>query len=139
MLNLFLRSILVLALLFGLLFAVGMAVLTYAGAPWWTAAIFALGVVFLQYLLGPWILQLVYKIEWTEPQAVDPDLAEFINRVCAEKHIPHPRFGLIHDGNPNAFTFGHYPGDAAWSSGWIARNARRSWPTSWGTSRIGTL
>ncbi len=112
MLNLFLRSILVLALLFGLLFAVGMAVLTYAGAPWWTAAIFALGVVFLQYLLGPWILQLIYKIEWTEPQAVDPELADFVNRICAEKRIPHPRFGLIHDGNPNAFTFGHYPGDA---------------------------
>jgi Zn-dependent protease with chaperone function len=25
---------------------------------------------------------------------------------------PAPRFGLIDDGNPNAFTFGHYPGDA---------------------------
>ncbi|TET55269.1 MAG: hypothetical protein E3J64_00550, partial [Anaerolineales bacterium] len=31
---------------------------------------------------------------------------------CEEKNLPFPRFGLIHDGNPNAFTFGHYPGDA---------------------------
>ena len=112
MVNLFLRSVLVLALLFGLLFAVGMAVLTYFEAPIWIAVVFALGVLFLQYLLGPWILQLVYKIEWRDPESVDPALAAFITRVCNDKKIPIPRLGLIHDGNPNAFTFGHYPGDA---------------------------
>src|SRR3972149_11036128 len=112
MVNLFFRSILVLALLFGLLFAIGMAALTYLEAPIWRAVFFALGVLFLQYLLGPWILQLIYKIEWTDLQALDPTLSDFVSRICSERGIPPPRFGLIRDGNPNAFTFGHYPGDA---------------------------
>ncbi|MBN1485056.1 MAG: M48 family metalloprotease [Chloroflexia bacterium] len=112
MLNLYLRSFMVLALLFGLLFGVGMAVITYLDAPIWIAFVFALGIILLQYLLGPWVLQLIYKVEWVEPASVDPELAAFIERVCEDKNIPHPRFGLIRDGNPNAFTFGHYPGDA---------------------------
>ena len=112
MINLFLRSALVLALLFGLLFAVGMGVLAYFDLPLYFSLVFALGVLLLQYLLGPWILELIYKIEWHNPQAVDPALAEFIARTCAAKKIPVPRFGIIRDGNPNAFTFGHYPGDA---------------------------
>lgn len=112
MIDLFLRSVLVLTLLFGLLFAVGMGVLAYLDMPLWPSVLFALGVLLLQYLLGPWILQLVYKIEWHTPETVDPELAQFIARVCADSKIPVPRFGLIHDGNPNAFTFGHYPGDA---------------------------
>jgi heat shock protein HtpX len=112
MVNLFLRSFLVLALLFGLLFGVGMAVLTFVDAPPWIAIVFALGIVFLQYLLGPWILQLVFKIQWPDLESVDPELAAFLRRTCAEKKIPLPRFGLINDGNPNAFTFGHFPRDA---------------------------
>jgi heat shock protein HtpX len=112
MVNLFFRSILVLALLFGLLFAIGMAALTYVGAPVWLAFAFALGVLFLQYLVGPWILQLIYRIEWADPQALDPALWDFVTRTCSERSLPVPRFGLIRDGNPNAFTFGHYPGDA---------------------------
>lgn len=112
MINLFLRSMMVLALLFGLLFGIAMAVLAYVDAPLWIGVVFALGILFLQYLLGPWILQWIYKIEWRDPASVDPALADFVENVCAAKGIPLPRFGLIHDGNPNAFTFGHYPGDA---------------------------
>jgi heat shock protein HtpX len=112
MVNLLFRSLMVLALLFGLLFAVGMGVITYLDAPPWVAVAFALGILLLQYLLGPWILQLIYKIRWVDPESVDPDLAAFIQRACDEKGLPSPRFGVIDDGNPNAFTFGHYPGDA---------------------------
>jgi heat shock protein HtpX len=112
MLNLFLRSLIVLALLFGLLFAVGMAVLTYFDLPYTYAVLLALGVLFLQYLIGPFILQLIYKIQWRDLADVDAELARFVERTRAERGIPRPRFGVIQDGNPNAFTFGHYPGDA---------------------------
>lgn len=112
MINLVFRSALVLALLFGLLFAVGMAVIVYFGLPSWLAVLFALGMLLLQYLLGPWIIQWIYKISWISPDDVDPVLSDFIAGVCAVKNIPLPRFGIIDDGNPNAFTFGHYPGDA---------------------------
>ncbi|NIM96391.1 MAG: M48 family metalloprotease [Anaerolineales bacterium] len=112
MLNLFIRSVMVLALLFGLVFAIGLAVLWYFDMPLWISIIFAVGVVLLQYAIGPWILELIYKIQWKKMRAVNPDLADFVENVCAAKGIPLPRFGVIEDGNPNAFTFGHYPGDA---------------------------
>jgi heat shock protein HtpX len=112
MLNLFLRSFIVLALLFGLLFAIGMGVITYADLPVMVAVIFALVILLLQFLLGPTIIQWIYKIEWREVTDVDPQMAAFVERVTAERNIPQPRFGLIQDGNPNAFTFGHYPGNA---------------------------
>jgi heat shock protein HtpX len=112
MVNLFLRSALVLALLFGLVFALGMAVVVYFDLPSVVAVAFALIVLLLQYLLGPFILQLIYKIEWRDVRGLDSELADFMERVCRERKIPMPRFGVIRDGNPNAFTFGHYPGDA---------------------------
>jgi heat shock protein HtpX len=112
MVNLLFRSILVLALLFGLLFAVGMAVLFFTGASLGFALFFALGVLLLQYLLGPAVLQFLFKIEWRTAENVDPALASFMHRVCTQRNVPYPRFGVIRDGNPNAFTFGHYPGNA---------------------------
>lgn len=112
MFNLFLRSIVVLALLFGLLFAIGMVIVFYFDLPIGFAAVFATGIVLLQYLLGPWILELIYKIKWTDMRSTDESLARFVENTCAAKGIPFPKFGIIDDGNPNAFTFGHYPGDA---------------------------
>jgi heat shock protein HtpX len=112
MFNLFMRSVMVLAFLFGLLFAVGMAVMFFFDLPTIFAVLFAIGIVLLQYLLGPWILELIYKIQWRDMQSVDPSLANFVENICAAKGIPLPKFGIIEDGNPNAFTFGHYPGDA---------------------------
>ena len=112
MFNLFMRSVMVLALLFGLLFAVGMAVMFYFNLPTVFAVLFALGIVLLQYLLGPWILEMIYKIQWQDMQSLDPNLATFVENICAAKGIPLPKFGIIEDGNPNAYTFGHYPGDA---------------------------
>jgi heat shock protein HtpX len=107
-----LRSTLVLALLFGLLFAVGMMIVVYYDLSIWVAVAFALGTLALQYILGPAIIQMIYKIQWVEPERVNPELARFIEETCASRGLPHPRFGVIDDGNPNAFTFGHYPGDA---------------------------
>jgi Zn-dependent protease with chaperone function len=36
-------------------------------------------------------------------------LRDFVTRVCAEQGMKVPSFGLIHDGAPNAFTYGHTP------------------------------
>jgi Zn-dependent protease with chaperone function len=112
MVNLFLRSTLVLALLFGLLFAVGMMAVAYFDLPIGVAVAFALGALALQYLIGPYIIQWIYKIRWIGPERVSPELGRFIEEACDHRKLPVPRFGVIDDGNPNAFTFGHYPGDA---------------------------
>ncbi len=112
MFSLVLRSVMVLSLLFGLAFAVSMAAMWAIGASWVFALIFAIGLLGLQFLIGPWIVQWIHKIDWRDPQTVDPELATFIEAICLQKGLRVPRFGIIHDGNPNAFTFGHYPGNA---------------------------
>ena len=112
MANLVLRSAVVLALLFGLVFAVGMMINVWPGMPTSALALYAVFVVFLQYLIGPFIVQWLFTIDWVEPEDLSPELAAFTRRVCAEQGIPLPRFGLIDDGTPNAFTFGHLPRNA---------------------------
>lgn len=67
--RLHLRSMMVLSLLFGLLFAIGMAAIYYADLDLSVAIVFAVGVILLQYAIGPYIIQWIYKIEWTAPEA----------------------------------------------------------------------
>ncbi len=116
MLNLALRSLVVLGILWGMVFAVGVAVL-YASGLEGTAALtlgllFALAVGSVQYLISPLIIEWIYRINWMPLDAVDPGIAAAVGAVCRERRMREPRFGVIEDGNPNAFTFGHYPGDA---------------------------
>lgn len=106
------RSALVLSLLFGLVFAIGAAVLWTTGAPVWIALVFALAITGLQYAIGPLIIQWIFRIEWCAPEAVAPGFAAWLTETCAARGIPVPRVGVIPDGRPNAFTFGHTPGNA---------------------------
>ncbi|MHB0999244.1 MAG: zinc metalloprotease HtpX [Armatimonadota bacterium] len=106
------RSLLVLGLLFGLLFAVGTTVLWHYNMPIWYALVFAVFVVGLQYLLGPVIIGWIFKIRWVMPSEVSPRLSAFLVDACKEARIPEPKFGIIDDGNPNAFTYGRTPKDA---------------------------
>ncbi len=110
--GLFLRSMMVLGLLFALLFAVGMAALYVADLDLSYAVVFAVGMLLLQYAIGPFIIQWIYRIEWIPVEGLSPRLQQFVQSCCRGADIPVPRFGIIHDGNPNAFTFGHYPGNA---------------------------
>jgi heat shock protein HtpX len=106
------RAILVMALLFGLVFAVGTAVMYSLEAPVQYAILFALAVVLLQYAIGPRIVEWVFKIRWVAPEDLGPETASFLRDLCARKGIAVPRIGIIEDNNPNAFTFGHVPADA---------------------------
>lgn len=110
--HLFFRSMLVLTLLFALLFAVGVAAIYALDLDLRAAVLFALALILLQYAIGPQIIQWIYRIEWMPAEQADPHLAAFMRHCCAQADIPEPRFGIIRDGNPNAFTFGHYPGNA---------------------------
>jgi len=53
---LFVRSMLVLGLRFGLGFAIALAALAYVGASWYWGIAIALGMIFLQYLVSPYML-----------------------------------------------------------------------------------
>lgn len=114
--TLWVRSLMVLALLFGLLFAVVMVIATVLEfGPTLTVAL-ALAVVALEFLIAPflldWTLRWLFRFDWVDPDSVDPKMAAFLRELCQAHRIPVPRFGVIADARPNAFTYGHFPSTA---------------------------
>ncbi len=113
--NLLLRSAGMLFLLYGF---VGLILIALAQLDVITPLL-AVGIgaafIVLQYLLGPWLMDLslrwIYKFSWISLDQLPPHLGEFVRRVTAENQMKTPQFGLIHDGAPNAFTYGRHPGD----------------------------
>ncbi len=104
------RSLMVFSSQFALLFIIFLLVGTYY-ANWGYPLIagISLIVLFFQYLISPIIIQWIYSIDWMDPGEVAnrlPHIAQIIDQVVTKYNIRAPRFGIIHDGSPNAFTFG---------------------------------
>jgi Zn-dependent protease with chaperone function len=110
--RLVLRSALVLLLLFGLLYAVGTAALVHYGAPVWFGVVFALLITALQYAFSPALIRWIMRIVWIDVDGLPAPNAEFVRRHCGQRGLKLPRFGIIEEGTPNAFSFGHVPSDA---------------------------
>lgn len=114
--SLFLRSVSVLALLYGALtlLLITAVELGYFSAN--TALITGLASALFQFVFGPWILDLslrwLYKCRWIEKHELPEHLQTFVQRVCDDQRIPFPSFALINDGAPQAFTYGHIPSNA---------------------------
>lgn len=106
------RSAVVLALLFGLVFAVGIGVLWYLNQPLWIALLFGFTIVFAQYLIAPWLLDRIFKIDWSRGGQMGAEFDDWLAQSCVQLGISKPRLGVIVDGNPNAFTYGHNKRDA---------------------------
>ncbi len=104
------RSLLILLALYGLVFALGDAYLVHQGAPSWALVLFPIFTVGLQFLLGPWFIEWLLDISWVD--GLPTANWEFVQKVCAERGIKVPRIGIINSGTPNAFCFGHFPGNA---------------------------
>lgn len=114
--DLALRSWGTLAALYGVLTAFMFVIVFYLKVDMDYAFAFgALGIV-LQFLLAPYLTDLslswLYKMRWHQPAELPPFLREFIAEAFAKEKVAFPRVGIIEDGSPNAFTYGHYPGDA---------------------------
>lgn len=73
-------------------------------------------VALFHFLLGPFFMDLVlrflYRVKWVSPDDLPVHLRSFIDSVCQNKKIKFPRMGIIFDGSPNAFTYGHHPNNA---------------------------
>ncbi len=109
----FTRSILILLALYALVFAVGDLYLAKIGIPLWGALIFAIVFIAFQYLIGPSLIEWVVEIQWDDSYPALPARnREFIERLCAERGLKIPRIGVIPSGTPNAFSFGHIPGNS---------------------------
>ncbi len=98
-------------LTFILILLVNFGVMTPLGA-------FLFGVIFasLQFLLSPFIMDLslrwAYRLRWVDLEELPSYLVDFVRKVCIKKNIRIPRMGIIPDGSPNAFTYGHTPNNA---------------------------
>jgi Zn-dependent protease with chaperone function len=71
---------------------------------------FTILIVLFQYGIGPVFINWMYKIEWIPYEDFTrqyPHLADVIDKVVAIQEIKPPRMGIIHDMNPQAFTFGY--------------------------------
>ena len=73
-------------------------------------------VIVLQFLIGPFMMDLslrwLYKLQWLEPEELPDHLRAFVARISEEQGIKHPKFAMIDDGAPQAFTYGHTPNNA---------------------------
>lgn len=102
--------------------AVGELAVVFAHAPLWFPALFAIGLILLQFAVNPWIIQ------WLVPADViahdgtryltEHPIGEAVARRARDAGVPLPTLGIVDDGMPNAFTFGHTPKDARM---WVTR------------------
>ena len=121
--NLYLRSMGILSVLFGLVFGLSIIVAFafefFAGVPyelWWTVFLFAGGITvlfaFLQFLISPWIMDFtlawIYHLDWYHVDQLDPQISSWIRTLEGEYPFNFKRVGIIRDFNPNAFTYGHF-------------------------------
>jgi Zn-dependent protease with chaperone function/Zn-finger nucleic acid-binding protein len=110
------RSVMVLGALYGMTFVAMVLAVAYVHLGLDVAVLLATVVIVAQYFLSPMLLDLFLRwmqsMEWVSREELPPHLVAFMDKVCRARKIPFPRVGIIDDGNPNAFTYGHYPANA---------------------------
>ncbi|MFX0185218.1 MAG: M48 family metalloprotease, partial [Candidatus Hodarchaeota archaeon] len=121
-LNLYLRSLWIMTFLWGIVFVLGM-VLAYfisitgvipPGSEYLIIVlpvIFALIIVGIQYLISPWIMDItlswVYDVTKYQVEELPAPLSNFLIQQMQLHNFSLKWVAIIHDNNPNAFTYGH--------------------------------
>ncbi|MTJ10053.1 zinc metalloprotease HtpX [Anabaena sp. UHCC 0204] len=122
--SLTLASGVTIALLFGMVFVLGLSVvlITNSSDPGTGLAI-AIGITLVfnlaAFFFSPLLMDLsqkwLYQTRWVnlaEIENLSPETAKIIRQVCQQKNITTPRLGIIDDQNPTAFTYGSLPNSA---------------------------
>jgi Zn-dependent protease with chaperone function/Zn-finger nucleic acid-binding protein len=111
--NLWLRSAGMIVLLYGFLGLILVSLAELSVLPAGVTVAIGAAIIVLQFVLGPWLMDLalrwIYKFSWVPVDQLPAHLGDFVTRVAGEQNMKVPWFGLIHDGAPNAFTYGHHP------------------------------
>ena len=122
--SLLLASGVTIALLFGMVLALGLSLVFILGSndPLQGLAIaIAITLVFnlAAFFLSPFLMDLtqgwLYQTRWVElaeVESLSPETARVIQQVCQQKNLKTPRLGIINDQNPTAFTYGSLPNSA---------------------------
>jgi len=112
--NLFIRSCSIFFLLYALLTLVLISCVNFGYFSPNSALFIGIGIALMQFLLGPWLMDLslrfLYKISWKSILPVH--LENFIRDTCRKQGMKFPRLGILLDGAPQAFTYGHHPDNA---------------------------
>ncbi|AFZ59768.1 M48 family metalloprotease [Anabaena cylindrica FACHB-243] len=122
--SLALASGITIALLFGMVFVLGLSLVLIASSsdPVTGLAIaIAITLIFnlAAFFFSPFLMDLsqnwLYKTRWVnlaEIENLSPETGKIIRQVCQQKNITTPRLGIIDDQNPTAFTYGSLPNSA---------------------------
>jgi Zn-dependent protease with chaperone function len=118
------RSFAIMTILWGLVFVIGMVLIAVVsltvpglfppGSEYLYIAIpilFALFIVFLQYLISPWIMDItiawVYDATKYPVNELPSHIQNFLYQQMEMNRFSLKWVAIIHDNNPNAFTYGH--------------------------------
>jgi Zn-dependent protease with chaperone function/Zn-finger nucleic acid-binding protein len=114
--NRFLSSIALLFGLYGFLTLCLIVLVEFAGLPVTTVLITGGIAALLDFLIGPYLLDLTlrwfFRFQWLTPDDLPAHLRQFAAEFCRKQGMKFPSFGLIEDGAPQAFTYGHRPNNA---------------------------
>jgi heat shock protein HtpX len=100
------RMYLLIALMFGILYGVVVAVGTLMGkGTVVTYLILAIAFLGLQYLISPALVGLTMRIRWVTPQQ-EPKLHQMVAALAQKAGLPKPKVGISEINIPNAFAFG---------------------------------
>jgi len=120
--NLYLRSVAVMTFLWGIVFVLGMvliAIISLTGVipPGSEFLVFLLPILFafffvgLQYLISPWIMDItiswVYDATKYQVEELPGHIRQFLYEQMELHNFSLKWVAIIHDNNPNAFTYGH--------------------------------
>jgi len=111
--NLGLTSSVTLFVLYGLLTLVLITCVNLGWLEPGVALVLGILVAILQFALSPFLIDLslkaFYRVRWADVKDLPDHLFEFMDGVIKKEKINFPRIGIIPDGSPNAFTYGHTP------------------------------
>lgn len=114
--NLALRSVGVFGGLGFILGGIFIAASLAAGLHPAAAVLGTLFVIALQYAIGPFILDFSLRwmngLRWMTRAEIPPHVTRFLDEACKRHGVKFPHIGIIEDGSPNAFTYGHTPNNA---------------------------
>lgn len=107
-------SLLTITCLYGLLSAIIILIALLTGQDIVLSIYISIAVIVIQFLIAPWLTDLTmrwfYKAKFGEQ--IPDYLKEFIDNICKKYNMKYPKIGIIHDGSPNAFTYGRFKNDA---------------------------
>lgn len=106
-----LRMYLLLAVMFGIIYAVMTVIGVRMGiANFYFYLILSLGLMFLQYMIGPKLVEWTMRVKYVGKNEY-PKLHQMVEELAGKAGIPKPKIGIAQISIPNAFAFGRTKDD----------------------------